>query len=223
MPLPFLLPSTLPGEDTDPRIDSLLAFFSEHEEHGISRIISFYRENESTREFFRPYLKQIQDLENAIWDLYSQRNLVLAEGDLLDLLGGLVGEPRLGRTDSNYRRFIGVRVLSNRSDGKIEQIYDALRLIFGGSFSGYMIENFPGSMILHLFEPLTADTPARDIDLVLGRMRAAGVRLWAVYTYSPLSGTLVADSTVAPFTTLGQFPGSILSSSGGVASSVHRP
>jgi hypothetical protein len=204
------------------RVGSALEHVTAHAAQGIGRLLQQFQEKQRIEDFLSALLDQVQEIEDAAWDLYIARTLGNAEGALLDQLGAKVGEERRGRTDGQYRRFIGVRILSNRSDGQIEQLYSILRQIFGGTFIGWIDELEPAAMRLDLLTPLTVDTPASEIDLVLGRSKGGGVRLDAVYLADDLADSLIVDSTVTTRTSAGQAIGSSVSSTGGVIASVHK-
>lgn len=70
-----------------------------------------------------------QYMEDICDDLIVERTLANAIGKQLDQYGMLVGEPRLGALDDDYRRFIRARILANNSESKPDdliKIYAAL-------------------------------------------------------------------------------------------------
>jgi hypothetical protein len=60
------------------------------------------------------------------------RAIDFASGVWLDYLGEIVGEPRKGRLDADYRRYIRIRILVNRSEGKLGDFYAIGLLAFTG-------------------------------------------------------------------------------------------
>lgn len=66
--------------------------------------------------------QQIQDIEDALYQLITDRDLVSGEGAQLDGIGQLVGEDRSGRTDADYRLALRARIALNLSEGTIEQV-----------------------------------------------------------------------------------------------------
>jgi hypothetical protein len=79
-----------------------------------------------------------QSLEDVCWQLLRERYLYPvdgygpAEGQQLDDLGELLGEPRAGRGDDAYRLFLAVRILINVSDGYTEDLLGILDLLTTG-------------------------------------------------------------------------------------------
>lgn len=83
----------------------------------------------------RTHVGQLQDLEDVAWQCVHGRLLdyppggtVRAEGVQLDVLGKIVGAPRLGVTDSQYRDAIKLQIRVNRSHGTTVDILEVLRL-----------------------------------------------------------------------------------------------
>ena len=68
-----------------------------------------------------------QPIENALWQLLTQRALSTGIGAQLDAIGALVGQPRNGLADSDYARYIGARIAVNDSDGRVEDLITIAR------------------------------------------------------------------------------------------------
>lgn len=73
------------------------------------------------------YTNQIQDLEQAFFQLINERTVDAAVGAQLDGVGSIVGEQRFGRNDPDYRVAIKGRIRLNKSNGTIEDIIAVLR------------------------------------------------------------------------------------------------
>lgn len=117
----------------------------------------------------------LQGVESGLWDLFTKRGLDEAEGAQLDGLGSIVGEPRRGRADDVYRRFIGVRILVNRSNGRIEELNTIVRAMLGEDAS-FFFRQYRLALVLHLGTdpaPLTYT----EILQYLRAAKAATVRL----------------------------------------------
>lgn len=196
-------PGAEPAVTEGVRVGSGLEHDTKHTAEGLGRLLQQFKEKQRIEDFLSAFLDQVQEIEDAAWELYIERTLENADGALLDQLGGLVGEERRGRTDARYRRFIGVRILSNRSDGQVEQLYSILRQIFGGSFVGWIDEYTPAAMTLELRTPVTTDTPSTEIDLVLGRSKGGGISLHAIYSEEAAADQFLFGSSVSTITNAG--------------------
>jgi hypothetical protein len=117
----------------------------------------------------------VQRLEDAAWSLLVDTGLSSASGAVLDRLGSYVGEPRGPFTDDVYRRFIGARILANRSDGTPEAMLAILARLtepseveyFGTPPAGFVIQ-------VTRTEPML-DSQRRRIRRIVGDARPLGV------------------------------------------------
>jgi hypothetical protein len=70
-----------------------------------------------------------QYLEDIADTLIVERTLAQAIGKQLDQYGRIVGEPRLGALDDDYRRFIRARILANNSESKPDDLIRVLAML----------------------------------------------------------------------------------------------
>ena len=82
-------------------------------------------------------LGPIQDAEDMAIATVTLRQFANAVGDPLDKWGSIVGEPRLGRSDADYRVAILIRISVNDSQGKVEDILGIATLAFGAGLFTY--------------------------------------------------------------------------------------
>jgi hypothetical protein len=74
------------------------------------------------------YAKQVQEVENALYDVWFFHILANSVGDQLDQWGALVDSPRADRTDDQYRVVIKIRFRAMRSKGKVLDIIEITAL-----------------------------------------------------------------------------------------------
>lgn len=109
---------------------------STHTSDAISRLISQFRDPKPVLHgMIASYVDQLQELEGVLWDVINHRLLdpapgesVGAEGVQLDVLGKIVGAPRLGLSDNAYRSAIKLKIRVNRSRGSSKDLLEILRL-----------------------------------------------------------------------------------------------
>lgn len=82
----------------------------------------------TTQNTIQSMLNRLQELEDAAWFLLSCMSIDGAFGDLLNKLGNLVGEPRLGRSDIDYRAGIRLKIRVNISSGRATDIIAVAQL-----------------------------------------------------------------------------------------------
>lgn len=140
--LPFFLPTTLPDGDDYAPIAGLevidgtaLAWLESHCEESKSLLISQFRKPRI--EAFLCALMDgvegegggLQEVENALWALLTERWLDTAVGAQLDMIGRIVDLPRAGWLDPVYRVLLGAWILVTGSTGTwpdLVAILDAL-------------------------------------------------------------------------------------------------
>jgi hypothetical protein len=98
------------------------------------RLYAQFRDDASWQQWCDEVLgPQFQDLEDSAQSLLKLYDIDASEGELLDLIGRVVGQRRLGTLDPVYRLYLKARVLANRSTGTPENIYDVLRALYGAA------------------------------------------------------------------------------------------
>lgn len=137
----------------------------------------------------------VQDVENALAQLYAQRALDVAVGAQLDVLGKIVGQDRNGLSDDDYRRYIRARIAAHRSGGVPEDVLRVASLILNVATSGVLIvrDVEDATYILevrdHAVDAATA-TALRDLTVAA---TSAGVRVVVVYSALALAQTFQLD------------------------------
>lgn len=127
-------------------------------------------------------IDQIQDLEDATWDVIYKRLLDPAPGQTegarglqLDIIGKIVGCKRQGYTDDQYVLAIKLQILINKSQGKTEDVLKIVRAAIGPS--GVITER---NEQYHHFAYYRLDAITADLAVVLylsmQRSRAGGYR-----------------------------------------------
>jgi len=90
---------------------------------------------------------QVQDLENAIRELYFRLDIDRMAGVQLDKIGTIVGQDRLGFADDFYRVLIKVKIGVHVSEGEIERILTAWKLLTSTA-DVTLTERFPAKIKL---------------------------------------------------------------------------
>ena len=119
------------------------------------------------------FVREIQTLEDTIWEFMELRTLPLADMPRLKVLGKIVGQPRFGLDLEDYRTVIEARALANVSKGLASDVFAVLDVILGpGTWSLFEV----GNATLMLTTPDVVDaTHVKMLGLVLPDVRAAGV------------------------------------------------
>lgn len=160
----------------------------------------------TTQNTVQATLNRLQELEDAAVFLLSCMSIDGAFGDLLNKLGNIVGEPRLGRSDVDYRAGIRLRIRVNISSGRATDIIAVAQLAKPLGAITYL----EGQLASFTVELLNLQSAAYVVQK-LARTRAAGTRGLVQYT-EDAGPNLVLDSVSGGVTGAGKLD----SVSGGV-------
>lgn len=95
-----------------------------------SRVLQQYKDKEKFLCLLDAGTRQVQDLEDAFWDLRQKRSIFDAEGTQLDLVGTIVGLGRpAGLGDEHYRLLLFAQIAVNVSEGDPERIISVFKLV----------------------------------------------------------------------------------------------
>lgn len=171
-----------------------------HVEDGLEQFLEQFKDKPLINALLASYLKRIQKLEDAIWEVILIRGIEESEGVNLDVIGKIVGRPRLGLVDIDYRVALRAQIRINRSSGTPEDLIAVTRLSTAGQSFVYN-EAYPATVIIEVL-----GIPAYDILVLydnLLRTKAGGVRLILEYALDLTPFTWSDDDTSPADTALG--------------------
>lgn len=200
---PFILSEgVVPEAETEP--DGVYELNDDMVVEAINNLIELFKYGPRNQALLGASVTQVQELENALWAIYTAFSVDTAVGEQLDFLGRLVGEERQGRVDSDYRAAVRVRILVNLGSGTIPQLLEiCYGLVPTATVSVLEVANM--TLQVH-FSELTGTT-LRTVYQILRKAKAGGVRLLVTYGGSigavdgtPAGGAIGAvDGTPAGF------------------------
>jgi len=157
-----------------PASSAPLAHDLEHVNQAVARLIQQYRDKPRMEALIAIYSRQVQDLEDALWQLATERFADTAIGAQLDVLGIIVGQERQGLGDDDYRALIAARIAANNSEGTAPDIYKVALAALGGAGNVRIEFKPPASFIVYFEDPIPfADEIINDL---IQDARAAGCR-----------------------------------------------
>lgn len=175
-----------------------LQYIGQHEEIAARKLAPPFWGKPLVAWLLASFTREIQQLEDTVWEIMEARTLPLADMPRLKVLGKIVGQPRLGFDLERYRTMIEARGLANRSRGRASDLLGILQLILG---AGNYILTVPGGAEIYLLalQPIAA-ADLSMVTAVLPDARAAGVGLSFVSsTALAYDGTeIIWDSSVSP-------------------------
>lgn len=152
----------------------------DHEGAGLSKLLEQYQRAERLRALLAPWLRQIQALEDAAWELLRKRFDHTGEGVLLDRLGKIIGaRPRAGLSDPEYLIVLQAQIVANRASGRPNDVMGVLRLTLASGFVYSYRDEYPAAFSLDLQDDIVSFLPV--LRSILRQLKPAGVRLFAIY------------------------------------------
>jgi len=151
---------------------------TDHSERAKNLLIEQFEESEKLKTLVGIYVDQIQEIEFAISDIISSRNIDKAMGDSLDIIGERVGESRAYRTDVDYRIAIKFKIFLNTSNGEPETVIEALKT-FAQANTIHYLEPYPATILL-LYQ--SDFLPPAGLKQKIEQISPAGVEIMIAYT-----------------------------------------
>ena len=160
-------------------------------EGATARFTDRWRNKADLDAWTKTYLKQLQDLEDAIFEVILGRILDNAIGVQLDIIGKLVGQPRTDASDDRYRTLISARIRINRSSGTPEDLIGVAVLLLATNGESFKLREEPPAQVrITVLDELQSSDPDLFHSL-LNSARAAGVRLLTEHnTQAAVTGRL---------------------------------
>jgi hypothetical protein len=181
-----------------------LTKIDDHVEEGLALLLGQYKGKPRIAALLTVYLRRVQELEDAIFDVLVKRLIDNATGAQLAAIGRIVGQVNEASWDDNtYRLFIKARIRANKSNGHGDDVIDVINLVEAADF--VLSEVYPAAMYVEFGPPTDAD-PVILIELAR-RAKGAGVRLQllagesevGIDAFSFCTGTTELSSTTEGF------------------------
>lgn len=135
-------------------------------------------------------IEPVQSVEDALWQLLTARTIDTAIGEQLNVIGRVVGQPRNGLVDDDYRRYIRARIATSRSDGTANDVITVARLVLNETNARFELHNQGVAAYVLRVRLVAVDDEIADIMIAfLRQATAAGVRV------------ILESSSAAPNTT----------------------
>ena len=164
----------VPSDVTELEISGL-GTVTVHENKAAGNLIERWKTKEGFRALHASYAPEIQEVENALWQVLLSMYVDNASGYSLDALGNRVGEHRQSQNDPDYRVRIKARIVINRSEGRPEDLLLVCRVL---GVHGRYTNTGNASCRIDIDERPTNGATRRQIHTLLGQTVSGGVRIY---------------------------------------------
>jgi hypothetical protein len=161
-----------------------LEHVSDHYDRAYVRLLEQYKDKPRFAALLKSYLDQIQELEDATWDVVEAHYVDTADLTRLKVLGRIVGQVYRGELVEDFRVMVRARIRINRSHGKQVDIIEVAQLLLDGIDLSYE-EHYPASILLRVEEEFPAGVSPTLVAELLREAKAAGVGFGMIYALSP--------------------------------------
>jgi len=148
----------------------------DHVSEGLGWLTSGLRGKARLAALLSSWLRQVQAVEDALWQVLIETTLDASVGAQLDQLGAIVGCGRDALDDEPYRMLLRAWILANRSSGTGDELLAILAVLSGGDGATTLTESAPAAVVIGRSAPW----PVVSVELVaaaIRRAKSAGVRV----------------------------------------------
>ncbi len=150
--------------------------FTAHVSQGLGRLLTQFQGQPNFEGQLRSFLNQVQEIENMLYSLIVERYLTTAVGAQLDGIGRVVNQLRLGLDDADYLVALQGRIVANRANSRVEDIYFMFSVLLPG-FTFELVEGIEASFTFIINEALTGSDPSLSVlSDQLQLAKGAGIR-----------------------------------------------
>ena len=142
-------------------------------EKALALLPSFFKQQlnpKSLQSYIEIFAEELQSIEDQLPLIAAQNNVMTATGVHLDRFGQLLGVTRDGNTDEVYRALLLAKVVSNRSTGVINDVYNIMSIL--GDTTPLTSDYYPATFLL---QSLQSKIPYLTPDLLLKIIRGASL------------------------------------------------
>lgn len=164
---------------------------TDHVQRALDALPSQHRDKPNTEAFLTIFAEMIQELEDGVYPLITDRFIDTAVGAQLDVIGKIVGYPRSGLLDEPYRLRLKARIAVNRSSGSLEDLITvALLMLQPETALIKSTMHFPAGLSMDVTDVAVDADTATVVAQFLRDAASAGVQLHVVTSASEDAETL---------------------------------
>jgi hypothetical protein len=175
---------------------------TEYTAQGLTRLVTAFRDKPRIAALLASYLDEIQEIENAAFDIYLDRMLRggTVTDDIANKIGKMVGQNREGFDTPTYLLLITARIAANRSDGKRETLIRIAKLLIPDTLI-FVYQFNPQSLLMIPQGPVPFDPYLIARQFLLPAV-AGGEGFMFGWVLQPIASSLMYGYSVANGTTV---------------------
>jgi hypothetical protein len=183
-----------------------------------ARLKEQFKDKVKYNTFLDTFSNPSQSLEDALWQLLTERAIDTAIGSQLDNIGAIVGEARGGASDADYRPRLRARIAANRSNGTVRDLNKVTRLILNDGTISFQVLQQPTAAVVMDVDDVLTDTLSDTLISFLRDTKSGGVRILLEYwtnaepfktaIFTPLNGAHSIGNTTVTVDSTADFPSS---------------
>lgn len=118
-------------------MSNVVPYNTTHTADALSRLVQQFKGQAKIEALLSAIVDQVQEIEDAGQDLSDLLDIDLMTGVNLDHIGEIVGQPREGRSDADYRVAIREAIARRISSGTPDELIEAFASITGSTTIDY--------------------------------------------------------------------------------------
>ncbi len=167
---------------------------TDHDTRALGDLLQQFKGRPNIEAFLRAFATKAQEVENALWQLVTERWLHTAVGAQLDLLGRLLRRDRAGLSDDVYRGILRAIIAARLSSGTHPEVLRVVQLAINAAVTGghLKITRQPpaGAEVFLDNQALLAGLGVHVADLIA---LAASMGIRIVFTYIEVDSAFAFD------------------------------
>lgn len=164
---------------------------TDHEGAALDRLAAEFRKSPTLAKLIRAFASEVQAVEEAAWQLYTERGLDVAVGAQLDLVGKKLDEPRGDSADDDeYRLRLRGKIRVLKSSGRTEDLLAMLRAVDPDADEYEVQDRYPKAVDVVVVKDSMPEREARVLRRFLSLAKAAGERVMLEWTQLAEAETL---------------------------------
>jgi hypothetical protein len=159
---------------------ALIERIDNHVEQGLARLISQYQNAVQFKLWISVYLRQIQRIEDGIWEVIYARNIDSGIGVQLDLIGKILNRARGGLSDDDYRIALRAEIAILRSTGTANDLETVGNLSLPSGYTFTLTDEGNAALLVQIDQQVLFSATTFLENLI--RAKQGGVKLLFEYS-----------------------------------------